>query len=231
MTVVAFDLDGTLEDSRNDMVSAVARARRSFSLPDREPMRIRPHVNRGMDHLYRTCFDEMLDPESPGNRHGFKPGTPDWLESYDRVRRVYGREYGTHIADETRLYDGILEALQAISSDGHQLALVTNKPESLSEKLLEALGIREFFQVIVGGDTCDNSKPHPEPLQYAVRQCGGSPAIMVGDSQGDIKCARAAAIPVIWCAWGYADSIAPLVPDRTANRPEQLPGILTEVWG
>ena len=87
-----------------------------------------------------------------------------------------------------------------------------------------------MFSVIVGGDTCDNSKPHPEPLQYAVQRSGGSQAIMVGDSQGDVRCAQAAAFPVIWCAWGYADSIAPLVPTKVAQTPPELPGIIAELW-
>ena len=228
MSVVAFDLDGTLEDSRKDMVAAVVRTRRSFSLP----IASRYVSARTSTEEWTTCIAPALTTcltPRLRNRNGFEPGSPDWLETYDRIRRIYSQEYGAHIADETRLYDGILEALQSISSDGHSLALVTNKPEKLSEKLLEALGIRSMFSVIVGGDTCDNSKPHPEPLQYAVQRSGGSQAIMVGDSQGDVRCAQAAAFPVIWCAWGYADSIAPLVPTKVAQTPPELPGIIAEL--
>ena len=176
MSLVAFDLDGTLEDSRVDMVSAVQRVRATLGLPHRPDEDFRPHVNRGMPHLYRVCFEEYIEHEG--------------VEGIPEVQRLYMEDYSAHIADNTRLYEGIAETLEALSEQ-FSLAVVTNKPESLSRQLLSALGVDHFFQAIIGGDTCESAKPTAAPLAEAARQCGESSVYMVGDSVGDIRCARA----------------------------------------
>ena len=61
MTVIALDLDGTIEDSRQDMVAAVHRVRHRYGLPKRQDLDIVGHVNRGMPHLYSVCFSELWD--------------------------------------------------------------------------------------------------------------------------------------------------------------------------
>ena len=142
MSLVAFDLDGTLEDSRVDMVSAVQRVRATLGLPHRPDDDFRPHVNRGMPHLYRVCFEEYIEHEG--------------MEAIPELQRLYTEDYSAHIADNTRLYEGIADTLEALSKQ-FSLAVVTNKPESLSRQLLSAR-VDHFFQAIIGGDTCESAK-------------------------------------------------------------------------
>lgn len=197
--MIALDLDGTLEDSRDDMVAAVHRVRAARDLPPLEDGAIRPNVSRGMPHLYATCLPEL-----------------------DDAPAAYATAYSAGIADSTRLYPGMREALAALPGP---LAVVTNKPEALSALLLEALGVREMFSAIVGGDSCAEAKPSPVMLQEAVERCGGGPIVMVGDSGGDIRMARAYGCPVVWAGWGYYDT-APGQPDATASEPSDLPGVV-----
>ena len=87
MTLVAFDLDGTLEDSRNDMVASVQRVRKHLGLPQRPDQDFRPHVNRGMGHLYEVCFEEYLSDGVDADR--------------SELVQLYTQDYGRHIVDET----------------------------------------------------------------------------------------------------------------------------------
>lgn len=215
MTVICLDLDGTLEDSRDDMVAAVQMVRRELKLPPRVDEDFRPHVNRGMEHLYRACFEEVL----------WGRNADSAAEALASVALAYTEAYGANIAETTRLYDGVAPALHALSLMA-PLALVTNKPEGLSIKLLAALGIADDFAAVIGGDTLSVRKPDPAVLDAALARTGGAPAVMIGDSAGDIRCARAHGTPVIWCAWGYADDPGPVKPDAIADHPSALPEIV-----
>src|SRR5690606_9300508 len=97
--LVALDLDGTIEDSRDDMVAAVQRVRARFGLAARPDEEFRPHVNAGMDHLYRSCFADLLQ------RGGL----------LGEITGAYEADYLAHIADATRLYDGMAEVLAELA--------------------------------------------------------------------------------------------------------------------
>lgn len=219
MTVICIDLDGTLEDSRDDMVGAVQRLRARLGLPARLDESFRAHVNRGMDHLYRHCFAEHL--AAPPDDSGEAEAETRLAE----VAEAYAAEYGEAIAEHTRLYDGMAAALDALA-DLAPLALVTNKPAELSARLLAALGVGDRFAAIIGGDTLPVDKPDPAMIDEALRRTGGAPAVMIGDSAGDVRMARDHGTPVIWCAWGYAAEPGPLMPDAIARHPSQLPGLV-----
>lgn len=218
MTVICFDLDGTLEDSRDDMVAAVQALRGRMSLPPRVDEDFHAHVNRGMEHLYRTCFAEAFEGRGPESQ----------AELLSVLALEYAEVYGAGIADRTTLYDGIASVLSALA-DRAPLALVTNKPEGLSLKLLAALGVADRFAAVIGGDTLEVSKPDPAVLDAALARTGGAPAVMIGDSAGDIRCAKAHGTPVIWCAWGYADDPGPVAPDAIARHPDELPALVEKL--
>lgn len=208
--LIALDLDGTLEDSRDDMVAAVLRVRAGFGLAQEPGEKFRPHVNGGMDHLYRNCFADYL-------------GAGGAVEA---VRAAYEADYLAHIADSTRLYAGVSEALAELARLG-KLACVTNKPERLSVALLAALGVGELFSAVIGGDTCAEGKPSPIVLAEASRQVGRTgAAIMIGDSPADVRCGRAFGATTIWCAWGYARDPGAETPHHTAETPADLPGLV-----
>ena len=215
MKLIGIDLDGTLEDSRNDMVAAARRVRAAFDLPPRPDERLRPFVNAGMDQLYRACFDDYLERE---------PG------SIERVRAAYEADYLAHVAVETRLYDGVAAALAELAQLG-TLCCITNKPERISRRLLDELGVGGLFRSVVGGDSCAEIKPSPLMLRTAAQRCGFEPAapgarsFMIGDTAADLQLARAYGATAVWCGWGYL-SEAPAGADFTVRAPSELTAIV-----
>jgi phosphoglycolate phosphatase len=193
VNLIGLDLDGTLEDSRSDMVAAVRRVRASLGLAPRPADAILPWVNRGMGQLYHACFDDYLE------------GADERLAG---VRARYEADYLENVAQETRLYPGIADSLARLGDFG-RLAVITNKPERISLRLLEALGVDTLFAVVIGGDTYATSKPDPLVLAEAARRCGFDAArdraIMIGDTAADVALGRGFGAATIWCAWGYVD--------------------------
>lgn len=210
--LIGIDLDGTIEDSRNDMVAVARRVRDELGLPARADALLRPHVNGGMEALYRACFDDYL-----------WPGDENRLLV---VQAAYEADYLANVAVETRLYPGIADALQGLARIG-ALVCVTNKPERISRKLLEALGVLELFSTVVGGDSCPQNKPHPIMLQTAAVRCSfqRGRACMIGDTNADIQLARSYGAAAIWCAWGYVNAPSE-APDAQAMHPDELVGLV-----
>src|SRR5262245_66563470 len=134
MNLIAVDLDGTLEDSRADMVAAARRVRQKLGLPARPDEALRPWVNQGMEQLYRNCFDDYL---------------AGGAGRYAEVEKAYEADYTAHVAVETRLYPGVPEALRRL----HEFArpvVVTNKPDAISLHLLKTLDIADLVAGVVG---------------------------------------------------------------------------------
>lgn len=221
MNLIAIDLDGTLEDSRRDMVSVVHRVRASFSLSKRPDEEILPWINQGMDKLYRNCFDDYLN-------GGYSN------ERLSLVSRAYEADYFSNVACETILYPGVGTALAGLAQIG-PVVVVTNKPERISKRLLEELKVDHLISGLIGGDTIGKIKPDPEILRAAAQQVGFSPdsgaSFMIGDSAGDIKMGRAFGATTIWCAWGYSDAPGE-EPQRIALTPEELaPLVISDLDG
>lgn len=210
MTLITLDLDGTLEDSRADMVAAIHRVRAGFGLLPRSDAAVRPWVSKGMDNLYRRCFDELL---VQGDAR------------YGEIRAAYEADYLAHVADTTRLYAGVAEVLPRLAARA-TLACVTNKPEHISRALLATLGVADHFATVVGGDSCSAPKPDPVMLRTAVERTGATgPVFHCGDSNGDMVLARTFGATSVWCAWGYYDALEEPF-DRQATVPSDLLGLV-----
>jgi phosphoglycolate phosphatase len=214
-----FDLDGTLEDSRIDMVSAAQHVRSVLGLPQRTFEDLVPHVNRGMRELYLNCFNDFVSPT----------GELADESKLAHVQTMYEQRYDDCIAVETKLYPGIRSALEDAKTLG-LVAVITNKPEKLSIKLLESLGVLALVDLVVGGDTCHEAKPSAVPLHFAFHKLGGSPerdqVFMIGDSQGDSKAGSLFGATTVWCAWGY-QQVPPSQPSPQiiASNPQDLSSI------
>lgn len=228
MKLIFCDLDGTLEDSRVDMARAVQGVRMEFDLDPGEVESWTGHVNRGMEALYRACFPEIF-------AEGDAPGSEGDQASLAKIQAAYEAEYYAHVAEHTKLYPGIREALDGILGLGDDtvLALYTNKPQKHSRKLLLELEVSRSFSYIIGCDTFDTCKPAREPMAEIAGHAGFDAAnpehkvFMIGDTAGDMKAARAFDATGIWCAWGYnADAPTDPAPDLIAKQPGDLPELI-----
>ena len=206
--MIAFDLDGTLVDSRRDLLRAVNIVRAQF---EQLPLNYETSwmdLCKGMPHLFENCFGEEVFARSD-------------------VKSRFQQVYEENIFQETSVYPGIVELLSTLV-ETNVLAVVTNKPQGATTRLLASADLLKFFKVVVGGDRLAVSKPNPEPLLFAWETVGKQgPLMMVGDSNGDMVCARQAGAYGMWCRWGYwstPSDHASIVVDA----PDQIPSIINE---
>lgn len=189
---IALDLDGTLVDSVPDLAATANRIRAQQGLRPLPMERMRQFVGDGVSALLKRALTDSLDDE------------PD-AEQFRQALSAFHQDYAQHLADLTRPYPGVVEALSAVKQLGLPMILVSNKPERHAQALLQALQLTPFLPQLIGGDSLPQRKPAPEPLWEAARRLGLQPAqlLMVGDSDNDFWSAQAAGCPCALVQYGY----------------------------
>ena len=209
--IVGFDLDGTLVDSNRDLAPAINHALSTVGRAAIPPEATRKLIGGGARRMLERAT------ELTGG------ALPD-----DAFEGAFGEllvHYEAHIADNTVPYAGCLDALDALLDRGCKLAVITNKIEVYSRKLLDALGMTDRFAAILCGDTLGpgRAKPAPDMIDTAILLCGGGAFAMVGDSTYDVRAARNANVPVVALSFGYNDvPAAELGADAVIDRYDQL---------
>ena len=209
---VVFDLDGTLVDTAPDLIGALNFVLDREGLPPVPLESARDMIGAGA----RKLIERGLELEGRSVAH----------EDLTRLTGDFIDYYAAHIADASRPFEGLEDALDDLQTLGYRFAVCTNKLEWLSKLLLDQLGLSARFAAICGADTFGISKPDPAILQQTIARAGGqlSSAIMVGDAGPDIGVARRAGVPVIGVGFGYtAVPIADLKPDRLISHMRELP--------
>jgi phosphoglycolate phosphatase len=191
LQALIFDLDGTLVDTAPDLHAATNHILQSI---DRKPIsmaELRAFVGHGAMNLIQRGVGAT--------------GEPVDEDTLKRLHKTFLEFYGDNIADHSQVYDGLLTVLDKAEAKGLKLGVCTNKVEHLSLKLLKELGLMQRFGSLIGGDTLPVMKPDPAPLYEAIKRLGVDPAnaMMVGDSETDIRTAQNANIPVIAVTFGY----------------------------
>ena len=215
---IVFDLDGTLIDTAPDLVDTLNVVFAREGLPPVPYEAARKMIGGGARNMIARGI------EAEGRKLA-----PAELE---RLFAEFIAQYSEHIADRSRPFPGLTEALDELAGKDFRFAVCTNKLERLSVLLLNRLGLAHRFAVICGQDTFGMQKPDPEVLRRTVAAAGGTlqSAIMVGNSLTDIRTARAAGVPVIAVDFGYTDRpVSELGPDRIISRFAQLPAAVAEL--
>ncbi len=196
-SIVGFDLDGTLVDSNRDLAPAINHALHLVGRPEIAPDATRKLIGGGA----RRMLERAL--ELTG---GMPPGA-----EFEALYGALLKHYEAHIADHTVPFPGCLEALDTLLDRGCRLAVLTNKIEVYSRKLLDALDLAGRFELILGGDTLGpgRAKPAPDMIDTAMLMLGGGRFAMVGDSSYDVRAAKNADVPVVALSFGYNDVPAP----------------------
>ncbi len=182
-----FDLDGTIVDSAKGIAKALTEVSVARSGSAVDALRVRELVSLGVETLVRESLGAVAR---------------DIATDVAEFREVLADIPHTQDA----VYPGVEDCLVALAEAGHRMAIVTNKPEALSVRLINDIGLSHLFHCIVGGDTLSVSKPDPRPLQYALSSLGAlaKEGIMIGDSPTDSRAAAAANIPFVLFEGGYA---------------------------
>jgi phosphoglycolate phosphatase len=203
---VVFDLDGTLVDTAPDLAEATNYVLQTLGLDRVNELEIRPFVGHGA----LAMIDGAI------KAHG--RALPE-RELHD-LFEVFIAYYTAHIADRSVPYPNVVATLEALRRDGATLAVCTNKIEIQARQVLEALKLDGYFSALTGRDSLGSYKPDPRHLTGTIARAGGHPekSIMVGDSETDIRTAKAAQVPVIAVSFGYSvDPVASFGPDAIVD--------------
>jgi phosphoglycolate phosphatase len=209
---LVFDLDGTLIDSRGDITTAINRMRSELGLPPLALEQVITMVGEGA----RLLVERALGPECPEER-------------VDRALASYLRHYEDVCLETTRAYPGVEEMLAELAGR-YPLALLSNKGEALSRKILEGLGLAGRFREILGGDSLPTRKPDPAGLRLLAGRLGVpvERLLLVGDTWVDAETARNAGTPFALVEWGFPrpPKLEGIQADLRVKRAEELTAAL-----
>ncbi len=196
-SAVGFDLDGTLLDTHQDLGAAVNHALEAGGFKPVPVDSSKDLIGGGAKMMLSKAVDEQ--------------GGLD-RDAFHALYKTMLKYYSEHNAVHSHPYPGMIETLDELAARDVKIAVVTNKFESFAKSILEQLGLSDRFVTIIGGDTMgkdadgkQRAKPAPDPIYEAQKRCGGGSFAFVGDSSYDVNAAKAAAVPVIACAYGYCD--------------------------
>lgn len=183
--LILFDLDGTLVDTVQDITDSLNYAlkpsgTKSLTIGDTMEM-----VGEGISRLIEKAL--------PAEKGHLK----------DKVTKRFLEYYSGHLTDKSREYPHVKETLENLT--GFKKAVISNKREDLSKRLLEELGLAVYFDLIIGSDTAGERKPSAIPVLYIISKLGVSPeeSIIVGDSNFDVEAGKKAGVKTVAVTYGY----------------------------
>jgi phosphoglycolate phosphatase len=186
--LLIFDLDGTLVDSLDDIVGSVNFTLSEMGLKQLERPQIRSYVGDGIKTLIARAVGTQ------------EPVTEELVE---KARKIYYEHHEVHCLDHVRMYPNVLEVMEHFASK--KKAVVSNKSERFTKKILEGLGLASYLDLIVGGDTLSDKKPNPIVIEHAVSllKVSKNRTVMIGDGSQDVQCGRAAGVLTCGATYGF----------------------------
>ena len=220
--LLVFDLDGTLIDSRLDLIHSVNATLRHFERPELPGDVIASYIGDGAPALVQRAFGENVDGEL-----------------FDEALLYFLGYYRMHKLDHTTVYEGIPETLAALANaspeagvnasvrPGRQrlMAVLSNKPVNPSRDIVQALGLGDYFVRVYGGNSFATKKPDPLGVRTLLEETGVAPeeALIIGDSAIDILTGRNAGLWTCGVTYGFAPhTLEQVVPDVMVERPAEI---------
>ena len=188
--LACFDLDGTLLNTLGGLTRSLNAARRMNNLAPQTEEQVTTFINNGVVKMIERSLAA-----DPGDYS---------TELKERILKDYIAYYNSHVLEETRPYNGMLEALLRLKADGMKLACITNKNDEPAQKLIKQV-CPDVFDYVKGSVEGVERKPSPEPIEKCLYSLGieNSDTVYVGDTEVDIMTAVNSGIDSISCTWGY----------------------------
>lgn len=218
LKLLIFDLDGTLVDSRQDLIQSVNAMLQHFHRPELPGDAIASYVGDGAPMLVRRAL-----------------GDPDEEQFVQEALEYFLSYYRVHKLDNTHLYPGVKEALETIrDGDGSErrMAVLSNKPVNPSRAIVEALGLGEFFVRVYGGNSFHTKKPDPLGVHTLLEETGtrSDEAIIIGDSSIDVITGRNAELWTCGVTYGFSPrTLDDAPPDVLVDSPSDFVQLFNQV--
>lgn len=203
-----FDLDGTLIDSRLDLIHSINAMLRHLGRPELPGEVVASYVGDGAPMLVRRAL-----------------GDPDDEKLVQEALEFFLAYYRIHKLDFTHVYPGIKESLSALQASGRKMAVLSNKPVHPSRAIVDALGLGEFFVQVYGGNSFPTKKPDPQGAKALLHETGYSAGetLIIGDSSVDVLTGRNGGIRVCGVTYGFAPhTLQDAPPDVLLDAPGEL---------
>lgn len=211
--MVLIDVDGTLVDSVPDLAYCIDETMKQLGLPERGESVVRHWVGNGVERLVKRALINQLE------------GEPE-RTLFEQALPVFRDLYAENTSKRSHLYEGVLEGLEYMKQSDYRLGCVTNKASEFTLPILRDLDIEDYFEVIICGDDTPRQKPDPLPLLTAAERMSVKPdrCMMLGDSQSDVKAARAAGFQIVCMSYGYnhGEDIRSFAPDAVIDSFTEL---------
>lgn len=187
---VLFDLDGTLVDTADDLAASTNHALSRAGLGPVRPHEVRHLVGHGARSMLARGFE-------------ISAGRPASESELEAGLHVFLDHYASNIAVHSRPFEAAVETIERLRARGAGIAICTNKREAISRLLIETLRMTNLFDAIVGADTAAAPKPDAAPVRLCLEKTQARRGVFVGDSDTDIKAARAAGLSCLIAEFGY----------------------------
>lgn len=212
ISLLVFDLDGTLIDSEQDLALSVNLTLAKVGKPELPQETIASYVGQGVTLLVQRALGRAAaDAE------------------VERSVRIFLEEYRKHMLDHTAPYSGVREALEALGN--RKLAVLTNKPVNFSRQILAGLKLDSYFLKVYGGNSFANKKPDPAGLRTLMSElgAGASNTLMTGDSATDVETGRNAGAWTCGVTYGFgAPTLEAAQPDLVVGNLHELAALLND---
>ena len=211
---ILLDLDGTLLDTAPELAESANRMLRELVRPPVSQELLMSYIGNGVSWLVKRALtgDMHAEPDSA---------------LYDKALPIFEKYYFGLLL-QSKLFAGVVEGLDKMKAAGFRLGCITNKVARFTEPLLKGIGLTQYFDIVLSGDSLPEKKPHPMPLLHAAKFFAVPVAqlLLIGDSLNDAVAARAAGCPVFCVPYGYnhGEPVDGLDLDAViANLPAALP--------
>lgn len=191
ISAILIDLDGTLLHTAPELAESANRMLRDMGRVPVSQNLLMSYIGNGISWLVKRALT--------GDMHA----EPD-AALYDRALPIFEKHY-TELLLQSKPFEGVLAGLDEMRAAGFRLGCITNKVARYTEPLLKGIGMADYFEIVLSGDSLPEKKPHPMPLLHAAKFFGVpvEQVLLIGDSLNDTIAARAAGCPVVCVPYGY----------------------------